>query len=340
MATQLKLTWMDDLKAEHDLRALSVAFEIRTIPFPKIDLKESQYNGARLGDPIIPRLVEDYVTGMRNRDTFPRIVVHESKSGFVILGGNQRAAAMKKLIDLGELPKALKIEVYVVGTSDKLLLEIIARSGNVGHGGRSEKEERTAHAAYSVRRLGMRPKDAAKIFNLAESTITLNIRAEKQREELASAGVDLSAVGNSSVEPLSKIVDSGVKLKVAQLVSQHNPGGEKIRQVAGAIRKAKSQSARLAHVKNMEKELTEADHRSIPKRRNDNGQRKVPQRPRRDRIIRDLGKLADYLDFGMDGQGFASFGDFQIASAPDEATVRDLHKRIQFRMKMILGAKK
>lgn len=340
MATQLKLTWMADLKAESDLRALSVTWDVQVSPFTKIDLKESHYNGARLGDPLITRLIDDYMTAMRNADTFPRPVAYQAKSGLVILSGNQRCAAIKRLMDAGELPKNLKIEMYVVGTSDKLLLEIIARSGNVGHGGRSEKEERIAHAVYSVRILGMRPKDAAKIFILAESTINNHIRAEKEREELAAAGVDLSAIGNSSVEPLSKIADSSVKLKVAQLVSQHNPGGEKVKQVAGAIRKAKSQSARLGHVKKMEKDLAEAAHRSTPKRRNDNGQGKVPQRPRRDRLIRDLGKVADYLDFGMDGQGFASLGDLQIASETDEVTIRDLNKRIEFRMKMILKTKK
>lgn len=340
MATYLKLRWMDDLKAESDLRSMSVAFDIQTIPFAKIDLKESQYNGARLGDPIVSHLVDDYMIAMRNGDTFPRPVVYQAKSGIVILSGNQRCAAVKALIDAGDLHKTTKVDVYVADTSDKLLLEIIARSGNVGHGGRSDKEERVAHAVYSVRVLGMRAQDAAKIFIMAPTTVAAHIRSDKEREELAAAGVDLSAIPNSSVEPLAKIADSNVKLKVAQLVSQHNPGGEKVRQVAGAIRKARSQSARLGHVKSLEKELSEAVHRSGVKQRSGNGQRKVPKRPRRDRLIREMGTLADYLDMGMDGQGFTALGDFQIASETDETTIRELHGRIDFRMKMILKARK
>ncbi len=338
MATQLKLTWMDDLKAEHDLRELSVSFEVCVTPFSKIDLKESQYNGARIGDPIIRHLVEDYMTGMRNGDTFPRLVVYEGKSGFVILSGNQRAAAIKELIDSGELPKTLKIELYIVGTSDELLLEIIARSGNVGHGGRSGYDERLSHAIYSVRALGMRVKDAGKIFMISDGTIRNNISGEKTRDELAGAGVDLKNAPNSAVEPLAKISDDGIKVKLGHLIAQHNPTGQRVKQTVSAVRKARSHSAKLQHIKDLEKELAEETHRKVTKQAN-GAPRKVPRRPRRDRIIRDLNNLANYLDKGMDGDGFTKLADFQVSGVADEKAIRDLWSRVQFRMKMIVGRK-
>lgn len=338
MATQLKLTWMDDLKAEHDLRSMSVSFEVRTIPFSKIDLKESQYNGARLGDPIIRHLVEDYTTGMRNGDTFPRLVVCEGKAGFVILWGNQRAATMQELIKLGELPKTLKIEVYVAATSDRLLLEIIARSGNVGHGGRSSFDERLFHAIYSVRSLGMRAKDAGRLFMVSDTTIRLHIRTDKERDEMAEAGVNLANVPNSSVEPLAAINDDSIKVKLGHLVAQHSPAGKRVKQAVSAIRKARSQSARLQHVKDLEKELADESHRSTAKQ-NNGASRKVPRRPRRDRIIRELTNLANYLDKGMDGEAFTKLADFQVSGVADEKAICGLWDRIQFRMKMIAGRK-
>ena len=170
--SQLNLTWMADLKLESDLRAMGVVFEIRSILFSQLDLHTSRNNGARIGDPVIAHLVADYKVGMMNGDTFPRIVVHQGKAGFVILGGNQRCQAIQGLVSDGLVSKKLAIEVYVVDTTDKLLLEIIARAGNVGHGGRSGMEERLAHAVYSVRTLGMQQKDAAKIFMVADGTIS------------------------------------------------------------------------------------------------------------------------------------------------------------------------
>jgi len=162
MAGFLKLSCCDDLQLESHLRALSVSQAVRTIKFSQLDLKESQYNGARIEDPIVRFLVEDYKTGMENGDTFPRIAVYEDKKGtYVILSGNQRSVSIDELIKEGKISKLLTLEVYVVDTADPLLREVIARSANVSHGGRSSRDERLAHAIYSVRKLGMRPKAKA-----------------------------------------------------------------------------------------------------------------------------------------------------------------------------------
>ena len=339
MARQLKLTWMADLKLEADLSALSVVCEVESIPFGRIDLKESQYNGARVGDALIHELVEDYKQGMLNGDTFPRIVVRQGPSGFIVLSGNQRTAAIATLIEEQVLPQTVSLEAYVVQTTDQLLLEIIARSGNVGHGGRSSKDERIAHAVYSVRKLGMQTADAAKIFNIAHTTVGTHVRAELKRYELAAAGVDTSQLPNATVDAIGRANDPPIELKLAHLTVQHRPSAERLKQVSAGIRKSRSHAGRLQKVKTFEKELVQEAHRSQKRTHQSNGASKIPQRPRRDRLIRDLRKLTEWLDGGMGGEAFRSLGDCQAADPEDRKVIRDLWGRLDLRMKVILKGK-
>lgn len=337
MASYLTLRWIPDLKAESDLAELSVAFEVESIPFSKFDLKESRYNGARITGPFVATLIEDYATAMENGDAFPRIVCHNTPTGYVILGGNQRVSAIETLINAGKLPKDQLIDSYVIKTKDKLLLEIIARSGNVGHGGRSEKEERIAHALYSVRSLGMTAKDAAKLFIVSDATINNHIRAEEERKFHASHGINVSSMPNASLLEIAKIDDLQLKTKLAGLASQHVVSHDRLGQAVKAIRKAKTQQSRIGVVKNLEGELAESAHRT--RTRDANTPRKVPKRPRRDRVISLLTNLANFLEAGRDGEPLLSMADLQVADIEDRKTIQGLWGRVAIRMEKIVRAK-
>jgi hypothetical protein len=93
----LKLKWCDDLKAESDFRAMNIPFTKAEIRFSKIDLRESHFNGARLGDPVIPDLIRDYAQGMRNGDTFPRpvAVIREQKTYKEVISKSSISAASR-----------------------------------------------------------------------------------------------------------------------------------------------------------------------------------------------------------------------------------------------------
>lgn len=332
----LKLSWYDDLKAESDMRRMAVVFTKVSIPFSRVDLKESQVNGARLKDAIREHKVEDYMQGYRNGDTFPRIVVHKTPTGYVILSGNQRCEALARLIKEGDIPKAVEIEVYLVDTKDKLLLETIARCANVAHGEGDSKLERIQQAVYCVRRLGMATRDASKAFMVADGTINHHIRAEDQRNRLARAGIEASHVPNSALEPLSRIdYDEPAQLKVATLIAQHAPPAERVRQVVGAIAKQSTAPARLQKIREFEKELSEAAHAS-------NGHHKaaadtkIVSRPRREKLFRLLGQLVNFLNDGNDGEAFANLEQLQISGKADTEKVVELSKQIRYRLGVIV----
>jgi hypothetical protein len=335
----LRLQWTDDLKAEADFRAMNISFSKVEIRFSKIDLKESGENCARLGDPLMPNTIRDYAQGMRNGDAFPRPVVYR-KAGYILTSGNQRCHAMKSLIESKELEKDPLIEVYELDTPDRMLLEAVARSANVSHGVPASWEDRKAHACTMVAEYGMTVKDAAKLFVVSTSSITLQISTEKTRRELAENGINTALVPSSVIEAVGRLdQDTSVFLKIGNLVAQHVPTAERVNQVAQRIAKSKSESSRLSVVKAFEKDLAQEARDYGDKKRSKLVAPKAPLRPRRDSIIGQLTKLANFLDFGKSGEGFSTLTELQVATESDTKRIRDLWQRIEMRMTLVTKGK-
>lgn len=338
MAKHLALSWHDDLKAESDLQRMGVLFEKVAIPFPRIDLKESQINGARLKDAIREHKVEDYMQGFRNGDTFPRPIVHKTATGYVILSGNQRCKAIERLIAEGDVAKSVEIDVYLVDTKDKLLLELIARTGNVAHGEGDTKAERLQQAIYCVRRLGMTVKDAAKAFIVGDTSIAQNMRAEDQRNRLMRAGVEAQHLTNAALEPLGRLdYDEPAQIKLGTLIAQHQPVAERVRQVVATVAKQASAPLRLQKIREFEKELATSVHESNGHSRHEsNGITKVPLRPRRDKLVSKLSSLVNFLESENDGEAFTELAQLQVASKADVDKVTSLAKKLRYRLGVLI----
>lgn len=339
MAGNLKLTWYDDLKAESDLRRMSVIYSKVAIQFSRIDLKESQVNGARLNDAIRHHKVEDYMQGFRNGDTFPRIVVVKTPTGYVILSGNQRMEAIRRLIEAGELPKSVEVEAYLVDTKDKLLLEIIARSANASHGEGDTKEERIQQAMYCHKRLGLSVKDAAKSFLVSDTAIHQNLKAEEVRNKLQRAGVDAHSASIASLVPLAKLdYDESSQMKLGTLAVQHSVPSERIKQVASTVAKQTSAQGRIQKIREFEKELADSAHASNGHSRGhiELERSKVPLRPRRDKLISLLSRLSNFLESENAGEPFRSLEELQVTTQSDREKVNTLGKKVRNRLGVIL----
>lgn len=330
-----KVSWCADLKAESDLRKMSVSWDVKKIPFSKINLIESQVNGARLGEPLVRPLIDDYKQGFLNGDTFPRSITWPSPSGYVLLSGNQRCAALSELITEKKVDKNLEIDSYVITESDKLTREIIARSGNVGHGGRCPKEERLAHAVYCCRSLGMNATDAEKIFMVSASSIREHISAEKERQALMSAGIDASRAPVNLLSALGKLdYDQRVKENVATLAITHDVPAEKIRTVVATMAKQKSSPERVARLKEFERDLSRQS-RALSHKSNGNGHAtKTPKRPRREKLLGMLNRLVDFCEHGNDGQAFSTLDDLQFVGREDTKRITELCNKLKLRFKV------
>jgi len=331
------VTWMRDLKAESTCEQLGLSYETIVLEVNDIDWRESHTNGARLEEPFVPHLIADYKSAMISGDTFPMIVVARGVSGVVILSGNQRSEAVRRLIDEGKVPATTKIEAYCIDTTDQLMREVFARSGNVSHGGRSDIEERKQHAIYAHRSLGLTVADAARIFNVADSTINMAIRCANERKSLAESGVPHASLPNSVINEVSKINDHPSKVKLAHLASRHKLCESDVRDARKAVNAAKSQKGRNERIKTLETHLKEqcAQQERPGKQAGGRTAPKTPRRPWRDRIIRDLHNLAHFLEAGRDGEPFTSLAELQVADDKDREAVSNYWARVKLHMAVI-----
>jgi hypothetical protein len=334
---KLTLKWIDDLLAEADFRAMNIPFSVKEIRFSQIDLYESCQNGARLGDQVVAELVSDYAQAMRNGAPFLRMAAYLGKAGYVLTSGVQRSCSFKELIDAGDISGDPLIEIYALQTSDKMLIEGITRSANVPHGGRSNLGERMSNAVHMVRVLGMTTVDARKLFMVSESAINMRIRVDALRKNLGEKGIDTSRVPASTMECLGQIDnDDHAFTQLATLVSQHVPSCSRVDTFVKRIKKAKSDGDRGKVVKQIESELAEESREFKNRKKARITAPKAPSRPWRDKFVQSLSKLADFLDFGHDGEGFDRLTTLQVATQVDEKAVRDLWARLELRMSLVL----
>jgi hypothetical protein len=324
--------WRGDPDAEMIMREIAVLpYEIITINLADIDWEASANNCARLSDPLNKEKIEDYASGLDRGDVFPRIVVEATKLGkFIILGGNQRCAALK-VVDLNGT-----IEAYCVAPLTTGERELMIRSLNSRHGWGATKEERVDHAAYLVREHGMHVDTVARAMVVAPSTIGLRIRAETQRAELAKKGIDASKVSRTALNAIASVKDQSLRMRVASLAVEKHATGDKVVELVSAITKAPSKSHAAAAIADFTKNAEAMA--AINGKAKDQG--KTLKKPRREKFLRLLTELSHFLETGKDGHSFATLDELSCSVALDLDNVRVLTAKITSRLQCICDAGK
>lgn len=325
-----KREWRSDPDAETILRDVAgLPYVIDTISMSDIDWSESANNCARLTDPLNAEKIEDYASGMNRGDVFPRIVVerHKKKDKYVILGGNQRSAALKT-IDAAAL-----IECYVVDplTSDER--ELVIRSLNSRHGWGATKDERIEHAVYLVRKHGMHVETVSRAMVVAPSTIHLHIRAEDERARLAKSGINSSRMARTTLSVLPSVADEALRNAVAKAAIETKASAEKTTSLAAVVSKARSKAAASAAIADFRKA---ADTISEIKKSKGGALKK----PRREKALHLLTSLCDFLERGNDGQAFSTLDELSCSVDHDLDNIRVLTAKITSRLNCICEAGK
>jgi hypothetical protein len=317
-------------RRRNDLRDIAqLPFVVETISLDDIDWSESANNCARLTDPLNAEKIEDYASGMNRGDVFPRIVVerHKKKNKYVILGGNQRSAALKT-IDASAL-----VECYVVDplTSDER--ELVIRSLNSRHGWGSTKEERVEHAVFMVRKYGMHVETVARAMVVSDKSIYQRLKAEDERARLAKAGIDASRMPIKSLSALASVADESVRSQAAKAVLDTKSSGDKAAELASVVAKARSKAAAISAIAEFKKASDLANEVQAT-----NGGRL--KKPRRERFLRLLNQFSDFLERGNDGTSFATLDELNCSVDHDLDNVRMLSAKVTNRLNCICEAGK
>jgi predicted transcriptional regulator len=319
----MKLKWRDDADAMAVLSFIGVTSVIREIALSEVDWAESSNNCARLAHPLNNEKIEEYHRSMECGDVFPRIVVESTKTGFVILGGNQRMAAVKRFDGV-----VATVDAYVTQPLTEANREVVIRSMNSRHGWGSEKEERLEHAQYLVRRHGFSAADVARLLAVSPTAITDRIRAEDVRASLARKGVDSSLMSQGSLNAIGRVKNERAAVTLAKAVVEHRVPVEKLVGVVKQVESAKSISEITKDVNAFVKEVASsvnAEQKSAGRMRS----------PRRDRFMRKLEDLSMFLERGNDGSGFSSMSELQCTRPDDSDKIGVLATKIILRLKTI-----
>ena len=321
----MNVVWRDDPDAVAVLSFIGATAVVKEIELNEIDWNESNNNCARLTHPFNNEKIEEYHRSMELGDIFPRVVVESSKTGFVILGGNQRMAAVKRFN--GEVSS---VSAYVTQPLTEAHREVVIRSLNSRHGWGSEKEERIEHAQFLVRRHGFAVADVARLLAVSACTITDRIRAEDMRASLARRGLDSSQMAQTALTAIARVKNERAATTLAKSVIEHKVTVDKLVDVVKKVENATS----VAEITKCVNEFAKESAASI---RSESKPEKKLRSPRRDLFMRKLEDLCAFLERGNDGSGFSSLSELQCTRPDDPEKVGVMVAKIVIRLKTIAG---
>jgi ParB-like chromosome segregation protein Spo0J len=327
MSEKISLAWRSDPDAETVLGEIAcLAWTIDSVTIDQIDWSESANNCARLSDPLNKEKIEDYASSMKRGDVFPRIVVECGPNGFIILGGNQRSAAAKQI-------GSDRLECYIVKPLTTMERELVIRSLNSRHGWGSTKEERIEHAVYLVRKFGVDMSTAARSMVVSETTIFDRIRIDDTRVKLAKAGVETSKISNTAMASIARVADLSAQKRIAQIANETKATVDDVANVVGGVVAASGVAATSKLISTFAKTMEQKKHIS-------NKSTRGLKKPRREKFLKLLSSLSEFLEVGNDGSAFSSLDELSCSFENDYDTVRTLYAKINSRLQCIFEVSK
>ena len=321
--TKVVLEWRADPDAEFVLQVIAgVEFDIIEIALHQIDWRESANNCARIAAPHNDEKITDYHTGMVKGDVFPMIVIERSEHGYIILGGNQRASAMRRFDD-----SSMALLAYEVDPLTSSVRELIIRSLNSRHGWGSTKEERIEHAVYLVQEKGISTAIAARAMCVSDKSIQVQIRVNECRRDLVARGVKLESAPKGVIAEIARVNDRAKQTKLAKAVELFNPTIDMVHNLVSGIEKSKSEAATQKLISNCSKEWSDRQAVKPSKGKSVN--------KRREMLFSKLEALSLFLETGNSGGAFSTFDEAGCSVSKDGDRFFILAAKIQARLTCI-----
>lgn len=336
----IEIVWEEDKKAERLLAALNLEYQQAKIKLSEIDRGASSTNYARFGG-LQPQVVADIAEVISNGLPIPKVCVVKTPTGYKSEDGWHRINGIISLADGKQVAKDPVLQVYLIKTQDAVALDVFRRSANIGHGLRSSWDERIGSAMLCVREHGLHVNEVARLFNLSRSVLSSRIRAEALRTRLQGAGIAAEALNFETLERLNTVAtDDAVVEKAAQAVIAYRAPAARLEPVVKRIRSAKSEKERMQAVTDFSRQLAKEARSGLgpkPRKKDAASDRRPPtiqKRPRREKLLRMLRELVEWLDTGMNGEPFQDLGQLQFSGDEDTALVRQLAGKLVFRLKV------
>jgi len=221
-----------------------VRYHLETVAQSAIDDEKSLANQARLGHPLIPHLVDDYAEAAEAGNKFPPLVAWKDGVGkLVLIDGNNRLHGFLKA------GKPALIDVYVVDTDDRAILDRLTRTANRRlNGDRPNRADAVQHALHRVTSFGEPIAVAAADFNVPTEDVQRAYARQMTRRRLDQLGIATSKLTDWMIYRLSTVHNDPLLAAVTHLTTDAQLTGEQMEGLIKAVREPRSEAEQLAVV--------------------------------------------------------------------------------------------
>jgi len=255
----MEVNWIDAEVDVQTIRKRGIAVENRLIALDQIDEKASAQNRARRLALDLEHAENIYMAAVSG-NAIPKIVVRLVAGRYVIVGGNHRLSAIKKIGGTQLIP------VHCVETTD-VEFEQLCRILNLNNGKREDAKHVMEDAVDAVVRLGMSHADVAEMYQLSQSSLQNAVRLQSVTQRLSRLSPrQKQAVTPTHVQKLGDLANNdNVLVAAAEFISSTKATGVEVGELAKKARKMPTEADQVA-VFNAAKSVKETlSKRAIPR---------------------------------------------------------------------------
>jgi len=214
------------------------------LPLERINEKASFSNQARIDQPILDDLLEQYVVARNHGDEFPAIVVLETRSDKQVtnVDGNHRYASGKE-VGMTTHP------AYVIKAKPEIV-RILMTELNVINGRGLSDRERLFHAFFLIDQ-GTTIEKSAEVMRLPQSKVKTAWALEQANRRARELGVRNKAwdeIPQSGRIRIGQIYTDEAFGPLVKLVTRANLNGQEISTLVKEINKSRSVKAQLDRI--------------------------------------------------------------------------------------------
>ena len=318
------MKWTNDAMMDGLLADLAVPYSVRDVAVMKLLVAESLKNNARLGEVLIATNVDSLHAAMTTDEPtkipMPMLVVVERPTGFYILSGNHRAAALVRA-GIKTAP------MYVVDTDDEYKLDSICRRANAMHGEKQSLEEAKRHALSQMERFNLTLAQACAGWpGLTPAQLGAYRLGVKQQTRASLMGLAVE-MDNSHWGRLNRLANDEPFRAAVKLIAKHKLSIAKINEMIGEANSVTSESGQLAAITKFGEGLASLDAPPVGP---------VRSRPLRTNFRTNLTKLRNFLI----KHNPAALAAVQITSASEQQEiVAFVHETIAY-LNQLIGGKR
>lgn len=214
------------------------------LPMDKVNEKASYGNQARIDQPILDDLLEQYVVARNHGDEFPAIVVQETRSDkpVTIVDGNHRYASGKEV-------KLTTHPAYVIKAKPEIV-RILMTELNVINGRGLSDRERLFHTFFLIDQ-GTAMEKAAEVMRLPTGKVKTAWALEQANRRASELGVRNKAwneIPQHGRIRIGQVYTDEAFVPLVRLVTKAGLNGSEISKLVTDVNKSRSTKAQLERI--------------------------------------------------------------------------------------------